>query len=248
MLRSALIWMALGFLLVTGCERRDSVHAPLTIFAASSLTEAFRDLSTAFSQRTGAPQPTLVFGGSQILRLQIEHGAPADPKHMNALIASGHVEKSEVFAYNELALIVPKDNPAAIRELSELPRARRLVVGAPEVPIGIYTRELFDRAERSLGPELVASMRARIVSEESNVRLVRAKVELGEADAAIVYRTDLSDTVRAIEIPSELAVRASYSIALVAGSSQRAAAEDWIAFVESAVGRAVLHEHGFATR
>ncbi len=255
MMRGASISMALGLVWAMGCSPGDSERARerITIFAASSLTEAFRDLSEGFAQSTGAPPPALVCAGSQVLRLQIEQGARADvfasanAEHTRALAVSGRVAKPEVFAYNELVVIVPKDNPASIREFSDLPHARRLVIGAPEVPIGIYTRELFERAEASLGAELISSIRSRVVSEESNVRLVRAKVELGEADAAIVYRTDVSDTVQAIDVPAGLEVRPSYYIALVSSSSRREVARRWIAFVESEAGRAILEKHGFAT-
>ena len=255
MMRGVQISVALGLVLAMGCESRDSgrERERFTVFAASSLSEAFGDLADAFAQTTGAPAPTLVFAGSQVLRLQIEQGARADVfasasvEHMTALAEAGHVAKPEVFAYNELVVIVPKDNPASIRELSDLARARRLVIGAPEVPIGIYTRELFDRAEALLGAELVSSIRSRVVSEESNVRLVRAKVELGEADAAIVYRTDASEAVKTIELPPEISVRASYYIGLVEASPRRELAKGWIAFVESEAGRAVLEKHGFLT-
>jgi len=247
--------VALGASLAIGCQTRASEleGGRLTVFAASSLTEAFRELGDAFAEAPGTTTPTLVFAGSQVLRVQIEQGARADVfasanvEHMNALASAGHVAKSEVFAYNELVVIVPKDNPTSIHDFSDLSHARRLVIGAPAVPIGIYTRKLFDRAERTLGAALVSSIRSRVVSEESNVRLVRAKVELGEADAAIVYRTDASDTVQTIEIPSAISVRASYYIGLVGGPPHRDVARRWIAFVQSPRGRAILEKHGFVT-
>jgi len=247
------ISMALGLLLALGCEARDSERGRLTVFAASSLTEAFQDLADVFAENTGSPAPTLVFGGSQVLRLQIEQGARADVfasanlKHMRALAASGHVANPEVFAYNQLVVIVPKDNPASIRELSDLPHAHRLVIGAPEVPIGIYTRELLERMEALFGSDFASAIQSRVVSEESNVRLVRAKVELGEADAAIVYRTDASDAVETIEIPPEISPQASYHIGLVRAAPHQELAKRWIAFVESQTGRAILQHHGFVT-
>ena len=132
------------------------------------------------------------------------------------MASSGAIAHPEIFAYNELVLIVPKDNPASIREFEDLPRARRLVVGAPCGSDRACTpRELLRRAEHAFGPAFASSARKRVVSEETNVRLVRAKVELGEADAAIVYRTDATDRVQTIEIPASLNVRAGYQIGLV---------------------------------
>jgi len=229
-----------------------SASEGLTVFAASSLTEAFVELGEEFSRTERCLPPKFAFAGSQSLRLQIEQGAQADVfasangDHMTALASSGAIAHPKIFAYNELVLIVPKDNPASIRKFEDLPRARRLVVGAPAVPIGQYTRELLQRAEHAFGPAFSSSARKRVVSEETNVRLVRAKVELGEADAAIVYRTDATDRVQTIEIPASLNVRAGYQIGLV-GSEPTGLAKRWMQFIDSPAGRTILARHGFAT-
>ena len=222
----------------------------MIVFAASSLTDAYGDLADAFAEATGAERPDLAFAGSQILKLQLSEGAKADlfasanSAHLDSLVASGHVSEPRVFAQNDLVVIVPRSNPASIRRFADLKDARRIVVGAPEVPIGGYTAQLFEGTASSFGPDFVRQVRANIVSEESNVRLVRAKVELGEADAAIVYRTDVSPNVRVIEVPPELAVKASYYIGFV-GAQPRGAAKRWTEFLDSPEGRAILSEHGF---
>ena len=239
-------------LLVCACTPNAS-ERPLTIFAASSLTEAFNELTADFANRSARAKPSVSFAGSQVLRLQLAEGAAADvfasadASHIEALVASGRMHDAHVFAENELVVIVPRSNPASIKRFADLPRASRIVVGSPEVPIGIYTRELLRRSETVLGPEFAAEVRSRIVSEESNVRLVRAKVELGEADAAIVYRTDVSPGVRAIEVPRELMVRARYHVGFVGAPPHSTEAKEFVAFLASAEGRAVLSKHGFST-
>ena len=253
-MRLLVTMLAVCFSISLGCEARsiDEESRPLTVFAASSLTDAFTAMGAAFVRLEGGTPPAFAFAGSQSLRLQIEQGAPADifasanRSHLDALKSSGMIATPTLLAYNELVLIVPKDNPSGIRKFKDLSRARRLVVGAPGVPIGEYTEKLMQRAEAVLGSEFVSSLRDRVVSKEGNVRLVRAKVELGEADAAIVYRTDLSAEVQAIQIPESLNVRGRYELAQVL-PIRNDAANRWMKFVASPAGREILHQHGFIT-
>lgn len=231
----------------------DSGRTELVVFAASSLTEAFSEMADAFERAHPDVEVRSVFAGSQTLRLQLEQGATADvfasadEEHMTALRREGVIEGSRVFACNELVVVVPRDDEAAPRTFSELDRAVRIVVGAPSVPVGAYTRRMLDRAATVYGEEFTDRVRARIVSEETNVRLVRAKVELGEADAAIVYRTDAaaSETVRAVSIPDEVGVHAAYPIGRVTASSRPAAADAFVAFVQAEAGASILEGHGF---
>lgn len=251
-LLTALVW-SLG---VGACScGSEPEREPLTIFAAASLTEAFTALARDFE----AAHPELAvqasFAGSQALRLQIEHGARADlfasanPRHMDALVDAGLVSDSRVFAHNELIVIVPRENPAGITSFEDLVRARRLVIGTAAVPVGAYARQMLKRAARTLGETFESQVLARVVSEESNVRLVRAKVELGEADAAIVYRTDAlaSSHTLSIEIPEYANVRAHYSIGQVSASPRAEAARAWIEYLHSEAARRVLARHGFAS-
>ncbi len=225
----------------------------LTVFAASSLADAFQALERDFESQHPDDEVSLAFGGSQVLRLQIEQGAPADvfasadQRHIAALVGAGLVRESEVFAHSELALIVPTGNPARIESFADLPRANRVVLGAPEVPVGRYSAELLRRAAQSYGPEFRNEVREHVVSEESNVRLVRAKVELGEADAAIVYRPDVTprSQIRIIPIPAVLNVRVEYHIGIIAESDRRELALRWISYLRSERAREILTEHGF---
>lgn len=238
-----------------GCksERSESNEVELSVFAASSLTEAFGDLERGFEASHPSVDVNLTYAGSQVLRLQIEQGASADvfasanESHMQALVDGGHIEKSRVFAHNELVVIVPPNNPAGIDAFADLSKASRIVVGTDNVPVGIYTRQVLERAGRELGESFVSQVEGHIVSEENNVRLVRAKVEMGEADAAIVYRTDAasSDRVRVVPIPDALNVRASYPIGKMTRAAHSPEAQQFVDYVLSEAGRRVLREHGF---
>lgn len=221
-------------------------RAPIPVFAASSLTEAFGALEAEFERRHPGDDVQLTFAGSQVLRLQIAQGAPAqvfasaNPAHVEALRADGLIPQSHALAQNPLIIIVPRENPASVRNFSDLPRARRLVIGNAQAPIGQYTRQVFERAVARQALKIAP----RPVSEEGNVRLARAKVELGEADAAIVYRSDARiAAVRSVPIPADINVAAEYRIAAIKGAS--AGAQRFVEFARSAVGQRILVDHGF---
>ena len=248
-----LAFLALVIPLFQGCAPSDTSQT-LHVFAASSLAESFADMEHAFEAAHPGTDVVFAFAGSQVLRLQIEQGAPADvfasadPAHMQALVEQDRIRDERIFAHNQLILIVPPENPARIESFRDLPRASRLVIGTAGVPVGSYARQALRRAEAAGAGGFAASVLARVASEESNVRLVRAKVELGEADAAIVYRSDTvaAERVRAIEIPADLNVSADYSIGVVEDTANRDLADAWLAFVLSGEGRQLLARHGFA--
>lgn len=244
---------ACAAVLLAGCAAAAPPREGLRVFAASSLTEAFREMAAAFEEASPGTDVMLVFAGSQVLRLQIEQGAQADifasadPRHMESLARDGLVTRPRLLARNELVVIVPPENPAGIEAFADLAGASRVVIGTPNVPVGAYAREALRRAE-AVGalPGFEEAVMGRVVSEESNVRLVRAKVELGEADAAIVYRTDaVTGRVRTVQVPPRANVRARYLIGVVAGARNSAAAERWVAFASSPEGRGILSRHGF---
>jgi molybdate transport system substrate-binding protein len=253
-MKAVTMWgLALVSLAAVACGGGEIEPGTLNVYAASSLTEAFGELETVFEGAHPEVDVAMTFAGSQVLRLQIEQGAPADVfasanvEHMRALADSGLVRESVVFAHNDLVIIVPPDNPAGIEEIGDLGHAERLVLGTSNVPVGQYAREVLRRAAPSHEEGFEAIVMSRVVSEESNVRLARSKVELGEADASIVYRTDAgsSERVRVVEIPRELNLIADYPIGIVQSTQMRAAAEAWMELVSSPEGRAVLERHGF---
>jgi len=248
-------WLAC--LLVTGlcwvgCKDTDAENQ-LNIYAASSLAEAFRALTHGFVERHPNANVSVTFAGSQVLRLQIEQGATADvvatanPEHMQSLTDGGFVSEKVVFAHNALAIVVPLNNPAQIEAFSDLPRAKRLVLGTEGVPVGRYAQQMLSKAEAQFTPDFVRSIQQNVVSKENNTRLVRAKVALGEADAAIVYRTDAvsSAEVKRVEIPPALNVRAEYLQAVLSTSQDNALARAWMTYVSSPAGQAILAQHGF---
>ena len=240
-------------LALVACGADAPPREPLQVFAASSLTEAFQEMAAAFEGTSPDTEVALVFAGSQVLRLQIEQGAradifaSADPRHMESLARVGLVTRPRLLAENELVVIVPPGNPARIETFADLAGADRVVIGTPGVPVGAYARAVLRRAEEAVDlAGFEEAVMGRVVSEESNVRLVRAKVEMGEADAAIVYRTDaVPGRVGIVPVPPRANVRARYLIGVVADGRNRAAAKRWLAFASSPAGRRILTRHGF---
>lgn len=236
-------------------DEKDERPVVLSVFAASSLTEAFEDLERGFERSHPTIDVQLAFAGSQVLRLQIEQGAAADvyasanEAHMRALHDARLVGASQTFASNELVVITPRQNPAGIESLADLPRASRIVVGTENVPVGAYTREVLTRAAEALGPEFSETVESNTVSRESNVRHVRAKVELGEADAAVVYRTDAiaSDRLTVVPIAADFNVRARYPIAITSASQHPNEAAAFVGYVMSPDGQRALASRGFST-
>jgi molybdate transport system substrate-binding protein len=217
----------------------QTAPAQLTIYAASSLTDAFG---------TFDPAQRYSFGGSTTLETQIRNGAPADlfasaaPLNAQRLFRAGLVEKPVTFTSNRLALIVPRSNPAGLTSVYDLKRKPvKLVVAGAAVPVGAYTRTVL----RKLG---LSSVLEKIVSQETDARAVTSKVALGQADAGFVYVTDaraVADRVTVIRIPSSAQPRVRYQIAVVSRSSKKLAARAWIRALSSARGQAVLKEFGF---
>lgn len=241
--------LVLSSCVAAGDEGLSEVH----VFAAASLTDAMTSIAEDFEEVHPGSSVVLSFAGSQVLRLQIEQGAradvfaSADPAHIDALVEQGLMRGATDFAGNDLAIIVPADDPDAIADFWSLDRAERIVIGATTVPVGRYTSMLLDTAALRLGSDFVERVRARIASEENNVRLVRAKIVLGEADAGIVYRSDAvaSDGVRTVDIPSEFRVRATYRIGHLTASQDTDLASAFVDFVQSDEARERLRSHGF---
>src|SRR6266404_6670262 len=242
-----------GWVLAVALSARAQGPKEVVVFAAASLREPFAEMGKRFEATHPGTKVVFNLAGSQELRTQIENGAPADvfasadQKHMQALVADKLAGTPKVFARNEPVLVVPKGNPAKLAGLQDLPKARRIVVGVPEVPIGAYTLRILDAASMQYGGDFRARVEARVASRELNVRQVLAKVSLGEADAAIVYRTDAATArkVEVISIPADLNVVAGYPIAVLTRARQPALAEEFVRLVLSPAGREVLASFGF---
>jgi molybdate transport system substrate-binding protein len=226
----------------------------LVVMQAASLKDVFARLAARFEKENAGVKVVANAAGSQELRAQIEHGAAADVfasadrKHMDALVAQKLVVAPSVFACNQPVIVVRTGLTPPIRTLADLPRAERIVVGTPEVPIGAYTLQILQKAAGKLGADFPKRVEAKVVSRELNVRQVLAKVTLGEADAGVVYRSDAlaaRDKVQLVEIPAELNVVGEYPIAPLRAAPHAALARKWIEVVKSPAGVAALREAGF---
>jgi molybdate transport system substrate-binding protein len=229
----------------------------LIVFAAASLTEPFSDIGTRLQEMYPGLQIVYNFGGSQILRTQLELGAradifaSADAIQMELARQSGIVQReAPIFVKNRLVVIVPPDNPGQVMEFRDLARPGvKLDLAAPKVPVGNYSRQALHKATAEYGTDFAARALRNIVSEEENVKQVVTKVQLGEADAGIVYVSDVTPRVgqgvRMVVIPDAYNQVAAYPIALTQSVRNRLAAEIFITFVLSPEGQAILKTHNF---
>ena len=226
----------------------------ITVFAAASLTEAFMELTATYEAQNPDVTVRLNFGGSSQLAAQLREGVSADvfasanQAQMAAVVAAGRVDRGNtaVFATNRLVVIVPADNPANITRLEDLAQPRvSLILAVPGVPIRDYTDDIV----ADLPVAFQTNFYANLVSEEENVRQVAAKIALGEADAGVVYTSDvtpdLASRVQQIAIPDEQNIIATYPLAPLNDASQPATAQAFITFVLSEQGQAILERWGF---
>ncbi len=247
--------------IVSACKQSKPEPKPqaphedkLVIFAAASLRNAFTTMGNDFKRSHPGVAIAFNFAGTQELRTQLEQGAEsdvfasADQRHMGELVKAGRVTEPVTFARNEPVLVVAKESADKILSVADVPKATRVIIGAPEVPIGRYTLQILDRAAVTLGADFRAKVEAKVVSRELNVRQVFSKVSLGEADVGFVYRTDAQvaeDRVKIVAIPANMNVIADYPIANVTTSKHLALARSWVAYVLSADGQNDLQKSGF---
>lgn len=246
--------LAVAFLALTsGCRRAAAGDDTLVVFAASSLRDVFTALGADLERAHPGVTVRFNFAGTQELRTQLEHGsaadvfASADVRHMDAVVAAGRAAQPTVFARNALVLVFSTERPD-LQGLEDLPRARRVVLGAPEVPVGRYALELLDRARARFGDDFRARVEARVVSRELNVRQVLTKVSLGEAEAGVVYRSDAraaGGRVRTVPVPEDLEVVADYAVAPLVDAKHPALARAFLELLASDAGRRALDEAGF---
>ena len=253
--RVALLSLALPLL---AARPLNPAPTTLNVFAAASLTEAFRDLGQMLEARQPGLTVRFNFAGSQQLALQIEQGAPADvfasadQRWMDEMTQKGGVAGgAPIFARNRLVVIVPRTNPARINALPDLVRrGTKIVIAAEAVPVGRYSREALQKLASAKGypDNYDRRVLANVVSQEENVKSVVSKIQLGEADAGFVYRSDVTPAaaryVRVIDIPDESNVVAEYPIAVLKSAPNPDAARQFVALVRSDSGQRVLRQHG----
>ena len=232
--------------LLGGCGDDDAeATSTVTVLAASSLSESFEEIAAAFEVAHPAVQVSLTFDASSALATQIAEGAPADvfasaDEANLAKVTDEGLGASDpvVFATNRLQIVVPEGNPAGIRSLADMADGRgRLALSAPEVPCGRYAAQAFANAGLAV-PE---------ASEEENVRGVLTKVALGEADAGIVYVTDVlaNPDVEGIDVPDDLNVVATYPAVALRDAPNATAAATFVAFITGVDAQEILAAHGF---
>jgi molybdate transport system substrate-binding protein len=218
-------------------------RAQITVYAAASLTDAFPALDK---------NEKYSFGGSNALAAQIEQGAPADafasanmtlPTKLNQ---EGRCSKPVVFTRNRLVIVVPKSNPAHLHNVYDLTKPSvKIVVAASGVPVGTYTQQILKNMN------LTAAVTKNVVSQETDVREVLAKVALAEADAGFVYSTDAKTVphkVSVIKVPAWAQPKVQYGICVVSSSTHKPDAKAFVKRVLSKAGQKKLHRFGFLAR
>ncbi|HEU5097743.1 MAG TPA: molybdate ABC transporter substrate-binding protein [Roseiflexaceae bacterium] len=232
----------------------------LTVFAAASLTDAFKQIGEQFGAANGGAIVTFNFAGSDQLATQINQGAPADvfasanKKQMDAVIQAGEIVGGgeRTFVRNRLVVIYPKDNPARLAALRDLANPGvKVVLASKSVPVGAYALDFLAKASKlpdyteSYSPTVLEN----VVSYEENVKAVLSKIMLGEADAGIVYTTDAATikdgSIGTLDIPDDLNTIASYPIAATKNAKNAELAKKFVDFVLSPEGQHILFEYGF---
>ncbi|MFN3337388.1 MAG: molybdate ABC transporter substrate-binding protein [Thermomicrobium sp.] len=242
----------------TGATRQSQAAAKITVFAAASLKESFEELGRRFQEKQAGAQVEFNFAGSPQLLAQLQQGAPAEvvafadlvnmKKAQDAGLLAG---EPVIFAKNRLTIVVPKQNRAAIQTLADLAKPGvKIVIAHENVPVGRYAREVLQRASQrpEYGADFADRVLKNVVSEEVNVKQVLAKVALGEADAGIVYVTDVKAAgadVQQVAIPDDINLIACYPIAVAKNARDVQLAQEFVSLVRSEEGRTVLEAHGF---
>ena len=252
------IVVALTSLLAASPPAAPAAPRTITVFAAASLTDAFTELGGVVECARPGLAVRFNFAGSQQLVAQLEHGAEADvfasadQRWMQRAVELGLVGgRPAVFAQNRMVVLLPASNPAHIGRLQDLARPGvKVVLAAEAVPAGRYAREQLERLESAPGMPagFARAVLANVVSSEENVRTVVARVQLGEADAGLAYRSDVTPQVaphvRVLEIPDGWSVAAAYPVAVLAGSSHQADARAFVDTLLGPTGRRILERHG----
>ena len=241
--RTLLIAVAVAVAAVAAGSAAPAEKAQLTVYAAASLTNVFPQIEKA---------KRYSFGGSNTLAAQIQQGAPADVfASANTTLPAGLYAKKlcskpVVFTRNTLVIVVPKSNPANLRSVYDLARKGvKLVIAGPGVPVGSYTLQVLKNMNLS------AKVLPNVVSRETDVREVLAKVALGEADAGFVYATDAkvdAGKVKVLKVPAWAQPKVQYGICIVSSSSHKADARKFVSKVLSKTGQAKLRAAGFLPR
>ncbi|GHJ44089.1 molybdate-binding protein [Catellatospora sp. TT07R-123] len=222
------------------------ISGEVTVFAAASLTESFTKIGKDFEAAHPGTKVTFNFGGSSALATQITQGAPADvfasasPATMKTVTDAGDADGTPVvFVRNQLVIAVPKGNPKGVNTLKNLTKpGLKVALCAEQVPCGAAAKKAVDAAGLKLTP----------VTLEQDVKAALQKVRLGEVDAALVYRTDTmaaANDVDGIEFPESAKAINDYPVVLLKDAPNKAAAQAFLAYLQTGPAKAVLNAAGF---
>jgi molybdate transport system substrate-binding protein len=245
-------WLSAWLLVSTACAERVEPRESARVFAAASLTASFQALAREFEARHPETHIELHFAGTPQLVLQVREGAEVDvfasadaPNMERASAAVAVVHGPHVFARNRLTIVTAAENPKGVAELADLRREDLVVLlCGPEVPAGRYAREALGKA----------GVEVRSASDEPSVRAVLNKIRLGEADAGIVYVTDIASaeggagagsSLASVPIPDEHDVVGTYPIAVLGAGRNPELGRRFVDFVRSADGQSLLRSFGF---
>ncbi|WP_077622459.1 molybdate ABC transporter substrate-binding protein [Sediminibacillus massiliensis] len=237
-------------------EEAAGTKTEMMALVAANATEPFNDLMEEFEKTHPKVDVTATFAGTQIVRTQLEQGADADLflsadlGHIEAVQEQGLVEGFFPVSLNNVALVVPKDNPQDIQSLEDLAaKDVKLVIGTDTVPIGNYSREVLKNANTAYGQDFFDRAIDQVVSYETNVKQVLQKVSLGEAEAGMVYPTDVTpdfaEKVKVIDIPEEFNIVATNYISVPKNAPNPELAEEFMEMMLSEKGQEIFMEYKY---
>lgn len=249
--------LLVGILLVitfSGCQQEEAKNE-IKIFAASSLTESVTDICQLYETSCQNTCLTVNFAGSKTLRTQIENGAPADifvsanEKHYKALLEQGLIKEGRKLLVNEMVLVVSNEASDKICSLEDLSKPHLLILADEGVPAGDYGRKVISNLNEVYGEDYSDQVLNNLASSENNVRQVLTKIALGEGDAAMVYKTDITEDmagqVKVIEIPTDHNVIASYWIGIINNDKIAESVSDCFDYFSKTESNKIFERYGF---
>lgn len=256
MFRSLLVTVLVATLAGATASPATADGPTMYALVAANATQPFDELIANFEKMHPGVTIKASYTGTQILEQQIENGAPcdiflsADLPHAVKIRSENLIEPYRLVSRLHEVVVTPKGDPIDIAALRDLAKPHvKLIIGVPDVPIGIYTRTIFAKADRAYHGDFQKKALANVVSFEVNVKQVLQKIVLDEADAGIVYETDVDPTaakaVRIVEIPKNLNVPASNYIAVATHASSAALARAFVAYALSPAGQKVFFAFGY---
>jgi len=259
LMKTISIIMTLLLIMVSGgCKSSQQAKASkqeINVFAASSLTESIEEVIALFEGENPKVKVKLNVDSTSRLRLQIEQGIQGDiflsanKKHYDALKQEGYILKGQAILQNSMVVIVPKANLAHIETVEDLRNKCKLVLALREVPAGDYARVIIHSLGSEFGSGFEEKVLNNIVSEESNVKQVVNKVVIGEADAAFVYSSDVTESVKqnvkVLEIAPKHNVRAEYWTSKLSKGNENEYVEKFYAFLINKEAQRIFAKHGF---